>query len=72
MFVFAPRWAIFDDGGEKERVAMTPPEIPRALSLGHERWLGDAVTAASSQRSEVSSLRPDGAPSPSYLARCDL
>ena len=35
---------------------MTPPEILRALSLGHERWRGDALAAASSQRSELSSL----------------
>ena len=45
-----------DDGSEKERVAMTPPEILKALSQGHERWPGEALEAASSQRSEVSSL----------------
>src|SRR5271166_5190333 len=56
MFVFAPRSAIWDDGSEKERVAMTPPEILKSLSQGHERWPGDALEAASSQRSEVSAL----------------
>ena len=35
---------------------MTPSEILKALSQGHERWPGDALEAASSQRSEVSSL----------------
>ncbi len=44
------------DGSEKEQVAMTPSEILKALSQGHERWPGDALEAASSQRSEVSSL----------------
>ena len=47
---------MWDDGSEKERVAMTPPEILKALSQGHERWPGDALEAASSQRSKVSSL----------------
>jgi hypothetical protein len=56
MFVFAPRSAIWDNGSEKERVAMTPPEIMKALSKGHDRWPGDALQAASYQRSEVSSL----------------
>src|SRR5271165_493546 len=56
MFVFAPRSAIWDDGSEKERVAMTPPEILKALSKGHNRWPGDALDAASSQRSEVGAL----------------
>ena len=32
---------------------MTPSEILKALSLGHECWPGDALEAASSQRSEV-------------------
>ena len=45
-----------DDGSEKGRVAMTPSQILKALSQGHERWPGDALEAASSQRSEVSSL----------------
>ncbi len=44
------------DGSKKERVAMTPSEILKALSQGHERWPGDALEAASSQRSKVSSL----------------
>ena len=44
------------DGSKKERVAMTPPEILKALSQGHERWPGDALEAASSQRSKVSLL----------------
>jgi hypothetical protein len=35
---------------------MTPSEILKALSQGHERWPGDAPEAASSQRSKVSSL----------------
>ncbi len=35
---------------------MTPPEIVKDLSQGHDRWPGDALEAASSQRSEVSSL----------------
>ena len=35
---------------------MTPSEILEALSQGHERWPGDALEAASSQRSKVSSL----------------
>ena len=35
---------------------MTPSEILKALSLGHECWPGDALEAASSQRSEVGSL----------------
>ena len=35
---------------------MTPSEILKALSQGHERWPGDALEAASSQRSKVSSL----------------
>ena len=35
---------------------MTPPEILKALSQGHERWPGDALEAASSQRSKVSLL----------------
>ena len=35
---------------------MTPSEILKALSQGHERWPGDAIEAASSQRSEVRSL----------------
>src|SRR5271166_2264766 len=56
MFLFAPRSAMWDDGSEKERVDMTSPEILKALSQGHERWPGDAVEAASSRRSEVSSL----------------
>jgi Protein of unknown function (DUF1186) len=56
MFLFAPRSAMWDDGSEKERVAMTPPEILKALSQGHERWPGDALEAASSQRSKVSLL----------------
>ena len=47
---------MWDDGSEKERVAMTPSEILKALSQGHERWPGDALEAASSQRSKVSSL----------------
>jgi hypothetical protein len=41
---------------QKERVAMAPWEILKALSQGHERWPGDALEAASSQRSKVSSL----------------
>jgi hypothetical protein len=40
----------------KERIAMTPLEILKALSRGHERWPGDALEAALSQRPEVSSL----------------
>jgi hypothetical protein len=44
------------DGSKKERVAMAPSEILKALSRGHERWPGDALEAASSQRSKVSSL----------------
>jgi hypothetical protein len=44
------------DGSKKERVAMTPPEILKALSQAHERWPRDALEAASSQRSKVSSL----------------
>src|SRR5271165_3531699 len=56
MFLFAPRTAMRGDGSEKERVAMTPSEILKALSQGHERWPGDALEAASSQRSKVSSL----------------
>jgi len=44
------------DGSKKERVAMAPSEILKALSQGHERWPGDALEAASSQRSKVSSL----------------
>ena len=35
---------------------MAPSEILKALSRGHERWPGDALEAASSQRSKVSSL----------------
>ena len=35
---------------------MAPSEILKALSQGHERWPGDALEAASSQRSKVSSL----------------
>ena len=35
---------------------MTPSEIMKALSQGHERWPGDALGAASSQRFEVSAL----------------
>ncbi len=35
---------------------MAPSEILKALSQGHERWRGNALEAASSQRSEVSSL----------------
>ena len=35
---------------------MTPSKILKALSHGHERWPGDALGAASSQRSDVSSL----------------
>ena len=35
---------------------MTPSKILKALSHGHERWPGDALEAASSQRSDVSSL----------------
>ena len=35
---------------------MTPSEILKALSESHERWPGDALEAASSQRSKVSSL----------------
>jgi Protein of unknown function (DUF1186) len=56
MFVFAPTSATKGDGSEKERVAMTPSKILKALSHGHERWPGDALEAASSQRSDVSSL----------------
>jgi hypothetical protein len=56
MFVFAPRSATTGDGSEKERVTMTPSEILKSLSQGHERWPGDALEAASSQRSEVSAL----------------
>src|SRR5271165_3247509 len=56
MFLFAPRSAMRGNGSKKERVAMTPSEILKALSLGHERWPGDAVEAASSQRSKLSSL----------------
>jgi hypothetical protein len=56
MFLFAPRTAMRGDGSEKERVAMTPSEILKALSQGHERWPGDPLEAASSQRSKVSSL----------------
>ena len=44
------------DGSKKERVAMAPSEILEALSQGHERWPGDALEAASSQRTKVSSL----------------
>jgi hypothetical protein len=44
------------DGSKKERVAMAPSEILKALSQGDERWPGDALEAASSQRSKVSSL----------------
>jgi hypothetical protein len=44
------------DGSKKERVAMVPSEILKALSQGHERWPGDALEAASSHRSKVSSL----------------
>ncbi len=35
---------------------MTPSEIMKALSQGHERWPGDALEAASSQRPELSTL----------------
>ncbi len=35
---------------------MTPSEILKALSESHERWPGDALEAASSQCSKVSSL----------------
>ena len=35
---------------------MTQPQILRVLSLGHERWLADALATASSQRSELSAL----------------
>jgi hypothetical protein len=56
MFLFAPRSAMRGDGSKKERVAMTPSEILKAVSQGHERWPGDALEAASSQRSEVGSL----------------
>ena len=35
---------------------MTPSEILKALSQDHERWPGDALEAASSRCSEVSSL----------------
>ena len=44
------------DGSKRERVAMTPSEVLKALSQRHELWPGDAVGAASSQRSKVSSL----------------
>jgi len=56
MFLFAPRPSMRGDGSKKERVAMAPSEILKALSQGHERWPGDALEAASSQRSKVSSL----------------
>jgi len=56
VFVFAPKSAIKGDRSEKEQVAMTPSEILKALSQGHERWPGDALEAASSRRSEVSAL----------------
>jgi hypothetical protein len=35
---------MWDDGSEKERVAMTPSEILKALSQGHERWPGEALS----------------------------
>jgi hypothetical protein len=44
------------EGSKRERVAMTPSEVLKALSQRHELWPGDAVGAASSQRSKVSSL----------------
>jgi hypothetical protein len=56
MFLFAPRSAMRSYGSKKGRVAVTPSEILKALSQGHKRWLGDALEAASSQRSKVSSL----------------
>jgi hypothetical protein len=43
MFVFAPGSAMRRDGREKERVTMTPSEIMKALSQGHELWPGDAA-----------------------------
>jgi hypothetical protein len=55
MFLFAPRSAMRSYGSKKGRVAVTPSEILKALSQGHKR-LGDALEAASSQRSKVSSL----------------
>ena len=56
MFLFAPGSAMRGDGSKKDEFAMTPSEILKALSQGHERWPGDALEAASSQRSKVSSL----------------
>ena len=35
---------------------MTPLEIMKALSRGHEHWAADALEAASAQRSALSAL----------------
>ena len=35
---------------------MTPSQILKVLSQGHDRWPGEALEAASAQRSEVGAL----------------
>ena len=44
------------DGSKRERVPTTLSQVLKASSQRHELWPGDAVGAASSQRSKVSSL----------------
>ena len=56
MFLFAPGSEMSDNGSEKERIAMMPSQILKVLSQGHDRWPGEALEAASAQRSEVGVL----------------